>query len=286
MSVRIVTDSTAYLSPGVVQELDITVVPCHIQIGDRAYLDGVDIDEAMFTHLVYEQGMEAKTQPPSVADFYRVYRDLNRDSVDIVSIHVSGALSRTVENAAQAAGGLLGRCQISIIDAQTVSIGLGILVEAAARAAAAGQAADDIVRLIRGLIPQVYVVFFSENLDYLEQGGRIGHAQALLGTMLGIKPFLSLEEGEILPMEKVRTREEAIEKLVEFVSEFDFVKQLAIVKGAYSPRSEIDQLLERLADLFPDLRPQVISYGPVLASHVGPNTLGIIVYEESEFDDL
>lgn len=154
MSVRIVTDSTAYLSPDIVQELGVTVVPCHIQIGARTYLDGVDLDEATFAHLAYEQGLGVSTEPPTVEDFLEVYKDLNRDSADIISIHVSGALSETVENAAQAAGGLLGRCQISVIDAQTVSIGLGILVESAARAAAAGQSADDIVRLIRGLIPR------------------------------------------------------------------------------------------------------------------------------------
>lgn len=87
-------------------------------------------------------------------------------------------------------------------------------------------------------------------------------------------------------MEKVRTRDEALEKLIEFVSEFDLIRQLAIVRGTFSPQSEIDQLLERLAGLFPDIEPRVISYGPVLASHVGPNTLGIIVYEISEFDDF
>jgi len=284
MSVRIVTDSTAHLSPEVVRELNIVVVPCHIEIGGRDYRDGIDIDEQEFFRLVYEQGLEAWTRPPSVDEFQRVYHCLNQTSAEIVSVHVSGALSNTVQNAQRAASGLLGRCKTVVIDSQTVSMGLGILVEAAAYAAAEGMELDELVRLIRGLISQVYIVFFSDNLDYLERAGRIGHAQALLGSMLGIKPFLTLEEGDILPMEKVRTREEALEKLAEFVSEFDSIAQLVIAKGAFSPPEEIAQLKERLNDLFPDIEVPVISYGPVLTSHVGPNTLGVIVYEDLDLE--
>jgi DegV family protein with EDD domain len=283
MTVRIVTDSTVHLAPDVIQQFGIVVVPCRIRIDGKEYQDGIDLDEKDFYTLVYEQGKSAETCPPTVEDFYQVYRTLNQETTEIISIHISEALSRTCEHARRAVDMLLGQCKIIVIDSQTVSLGLGILVEAAARAAAEGQALDDIVRLVRGLIPQVYVVFFSENLDYLERGGRIGHAQALLGTMLGIKPFLTLEEGEILPMEKVRTRPEALEKLIEFVSEFDAIRQLAIVKGALSRADEIESLLASLHELFPDLDIPVIDYSPVLASHIGPNTLGMIVYEDASF---
>jgi DegV family protein with EDD domain len=283
MTVRIVTDSTVHLAPDVIQQFGIVVVPCRIRIDDREYLDGIDLGEEDFYSLVYEQGKSAETRPPLVEDLYSVYRTLNQETTEIISIHISEALSRTCEHARRAVDMLLGQCKIVVIDSQTVSMGLGILVEAAARAAAEGQALDDIVRLVRGLIPQVYVVFFSENLDYLERGGRIGHAQALLGTMLGIKPFLTLEEGEILPMEKVRTRPEALEKLIEFVSEFDAIRRLAIVKGALSRSDEIESLLASLRELFPALDIPVINYGPVLASHIGPNTLGMIVYEDASF---
>ena len=283
MTVRVVTDSTAHLAPDVVRALNVSIVPHHILIDGREYLDGVDLTESDFNLLVYEQGQVASTQPPTVEEFYAVYRDLNQESSDIVSIHVSEVLSDTVANARQAAGMLLGRCKIVVIDSQTLSMGLGILVETAARAAASGQSLDEIVRTVRGLVPQIYIVFFSENLEYLERGGRIGHAQALLGTMLGIRPFLTLEEGEIRPMEKVRTREEALEKLVEFVSEFDTVEQLYVIRGSFTPQEEIDLLLERFKVLFPDLAVPVVSYGPVVASHIGPHTLGVIVYERAEF---
>jgi DegV family protein with EDD domain len=238
----------------------------------------------MFYHLVYDQGLDVETLSPTAQEFYQAYREPNQSTSELLSVHLSGALSDTVAHAQDAASLLLGRCQIVVVDSQSISVGLGSLVEAAARAAAAGESLDDIVRLVRGLINQIYVVFFSESLDYLERGGRIGEAQALLGTMLGIKPFLTLEEGDILPIEKVRTREEAIEKLVEFISEFDAIKELTIVRGLHCPPEEIQALLERLQVMFPALQVPVVNYGPVVAAHVGPRTLGAIIYEEAEYE--
>jgi DegV family protein with EDD domain len=240
----------------------------------------VNLDSQEFYRLVYDQGQKPSTSSPTVEEFYRVYERLNRGTGGIISIHLAGTLSATVNNARQAADMLLGQCHIETLDSKTVSLGLGILVEAAARAAAERRPLDEILRLVRGMISQIYVVFFSESLAYLERGGRIGHAQALLGTILGIKPFLTLEEGEILPIEKVRTREQALEKLIEFVAEFDAIKQLAIVKSVADPTKETDSLIERLQAVFPDLEISIISYGLVLASHIGPDTLGIIVQED------
>jgi DegV family protein with EDD domain len=282
MTVRVVTDSSAYLRPGSVRELDITVVPFHIQLDGREFLDGVELNDEGFHHLVQEQGFRSRAVPPSVTEFQRVYERLNRETGEIIVILLSGALSKAAENAQIAADGLLGRCQIEVIDSKSVSAGLGILVELAGRAAAEGRPLDEIVRLVRGVIPQIYVVFFSDTLSYLERAGRIGHAQALLGTYLGIKPFLTLEEGAITPIEKVRTREEAVEKLLEFVTEFDAIQQLAIVKADTTPDQETALIIEELHQAFPKVEIPILSYGPVLASYIGLDTLGIIVHESYE----
>ena len=279
MTVRVVTDSTAYLEPGVVDELDIVVVPFRVTVDGQTYLDGVDLDEDAFGHLMSGQGKEAVASSPTVEDFGRVYEELAQETSEVITILVSGTLSQACENARLAASALLGRCQSEVVDSKTVSVGLGILVETASRAAVEGVSLDEIVRIVRGGIPQIYVVFLSDTLTYLENGGRIGHAQALLGTILGIKPFLTLEEGEITPIEKVRTRDQALEKLLEFVVEFDAIKQLAIVKSTSAPDEETDLIVERLRGVFPGLDVPVLSYGPVLASHIGPDTMGIIVHE-------
>jgi DegV family protein with EDD domain len=285
MSVRIVTDSAAYLSPALVRESGIAIVPFHVQVGGQAYLDGIDLDTAEYYRLLRDEGLEATVSPPTVEEYYRTYNELAESMGEILSIHPPESLTPAVNNARQAARMLLGRCEITVVDSRTISLGLGILVEAAVRAANEGRSFEEIVRIVRGLVPRIYIVFFSEGLEYLKRGGRIGEAQALLGTMLGIKPFLTLEEGEIQPMEKVRTREEAIEKLAEFVSEFDTIERLAIIRGMHERSAEIEFLTERLHTLFPELEAPVIHYGPVLASHIGPDNLGVIVYESFEFEE-
>jgi DegV family protein with EDD domain len=119
-------------------------------------------------------------------------------------------------------------------------------------------------------------------MDFLERGGRVGKAQAILGTMLNIKPLLHIEDGEIIPLEKVRTHEKAIEKLSEFVAEFAQLEQAAIVQRSLIPTQETRMFLERLTQLFPDMKFPIIQYGPLLASYAGPSAMGVVVYETPE----
>ena len=127
------------------------------------------------------------------------------------------------------------------------------------------------------MITQGYSVFFVETLDSLERGGRIGKAQALLGTMLDIKPLLIVEDGEIIPLEKVRTRAKAIDKLFEFVAEFARIEKMAILQSEFTEDTQL--LIEHIGTVFPDMEVPTLTYGPVLATHVGPDTMGVIVYE-------
>lgn len=281
--VAIVTDSTAYLEPGVAQELDITVIPLNVHIGDETLRDGIDITpEAFFQRL--DQGAPIpRTSPPSVQMFERTYANLHARTDQILSIHISGRLSQTLSHAQRGAESLLGRCRIAVIDSLTTSLGLGILAKAAAQAAQEDATLDEIVRIVRGMIPHIYIVFYVDEMDYLERGRRIGKAQAILGTMLNIKPLLFVEDGEIIPLEKVRTHEKAVEKLFEFVAEFSELEQAAIVQRHPSATDETRMLLERLEQLFPNVKFPVIQYGPVLASHIGPSAMGVVVYETPEW---
>jgi fatty acid-binding protein DegV len=122
-------------------------------------------------------------------------------------------------------------------------------------------------------------VLITDTLDYLEHSHLISPAQAILGTMLGIKPFLALEEGKIIPMEKVRSRERALDKLAEFASEFSNIEQMAILQSTPYPTEETKMLLERLALITPDRQFPIMLYGPLLASHIGPDAMGLVVYE-------
>jgi DegV family protein with EDD domain len=281
--VAIVTDSTAFLEPGAAQELDITVVPLNVHIGDEMLRDGIDITPEAFFQRLEQGGSIPRTSPPSVQTFERVYANLHTRTDQILSIHISGRLSQTLNHAQRGAESLLGRCKIVVVDSLTTSLGLGILAKAAAQAAQEGANLDEIVRLVRGMIPHIYIVFYVDEMDYLERGRRIGRAQAVLGTMLNIKPLLFVEDGEIIPLEKVRTHEKAVEKLFEFVAEFSELEQAAIVQRHPTPTEETKMLLERLEQLFPGMEFPIIQYGPVLASHIGPSAMGVIVYETPEW---
>jgi DegV family protein with EDD domain len=281
--VAIVTDSTAYLEPSVAQELQINVIPLSVHLGDETLREGIDITSEAFFQRLEQGGIIPRTSPPSVRSFEQLYASLHARTDEILSIHISGRLSQTVSHAQRGADSLLGRCSIAVVDSMTTSLGLGILAEASAKAAQQGADLEEVVRLVRGMIPHIYTVFYVDQMDYLERGNRIGRAQAILGTMLNVKPLLFVEDGEIIPLEKVRTHEKAVEKLFEFVAEFSELEQAAIVQRHANPTQETNLLLERLAQLFPDMKFPIIQYGPVLASQIGPAAMGVVVYETPEW---
>ena len=280
--VRVVTDSTAHLEPKVVEKLGIIVLPMRIRIGNEVIEEGPDLDKETFFRRMARSPTPPLSEPPPVDAFAKTYEALARSASHILSLHVSNKLSDACKVARQAANTLLGRCEITVVDSETISVGLGILVKAAAEAAAEGRSLEEITRIIRGMIPRIYAVFFVETLDYLEREGRIRPAQALLGTMLSIKPFLTMDEGELIPMEKVRSRDRAVDKLFEFISEFSDIEQITIQQSTPHPTEETKLLLERLDMAFPDLQVPIVVYGPTLASHLGLGALGVIVFEGEE----
>lgn len=275
--VKIVTDSTADMPPQVVDELGITIVPLTIQLGQKTLRDSVDITPADFVQRMSRTTTPPTTIAPTQRQFEDLYNELIKGGNEIVSIHVSSKLSQTYRNASRAALPLLGRSKISVIDSQLITVGLGMLVTAAGRAAAQGASLEEVVKLVRGMIPRIYIGFFVETLDYLERGGRIGKAQALLGNMLNIKPLLILEEGEIVALEKVRTRAKAIEKLVEFITEFTHIQKMVVLHG--NTPQDVATLIEQTNLLMPNLDISVDHYGPTMATHVGTDALGVVVYE-------
>src|SRR5258706_15869244 len=185
---HIVTDSSApFFDPDFPAKHGVTVVPLTIQFGNTAYLDGVDMDNERFFRELAQGAPIPTAAAPSAKRFAGVYEEICRQNGNVVSIHVSSRLSRTLHNARAGAEEALGRCKIQTIDSLSTSIGLGLLVEAAARAAEAGAAQYDIVRIVRGMIPRMYAVFFIETMEFLANAERIGKAQAVLGAMLGIK---------------------------------------------------------------------------------------------------
>ena len=172
--------------------------------------------------------------------------------------------------------------EIMVLDSLTTSTGLGLLALAAAEAVATGASAEEATRVVRMRIPNVYAIFFLETMKYLQHSGRVDISQATLAAMLGIKPIIALESGELIPFEKVRTRTQALERLIEFASEFPQIEQLAVLRGRARVASAARQLRSRVADAYPDARITNAIFGPALAALIGPDGLGIILCEASE----
>jgi DegV family protein with EDD domain len=280
-NVRVITDITAYLEPDVIAQHQITVLPVEIRFGDERFrISSQDSWDRFYQRIAQGPAQSAAaTIPASV--FQEAYSRLNRETEEILVIPGSSKLSQAYAEAKIAARGFLGRCRIVVMDSMLASWGLGLVVQAAAEAATQGHPLDGVVRLVRGMLPHIYLVFFVERLDYLERGGRISPAQALLGTILRIKPLLLVEDGDIVPLEKVRTRTMAIEKVADFVAEFAAIQQVVILTSPLD--NEINELVSELRDhlsaALPGQRFPIVEYDPILACHLGPEALGVVVYE-------
>jgi DegV family protein with EDD domain len=280
-TVRIITDATAVLQPEFIGDHQITILPLEIQVGDQKFAIGPGDDPTPLFRKMAEGPAETAQATVRSGALEEAYERLCRDTEEILVIPSSSKLSDIYEKARAIARTFLGRCRITVVDSMSASWGLGLMVRAAARAASQGQVLDEVVRLVRGMLPHIYLVFLVERLDYLERGGRIGVAQALLGTMLRIKPLLLMEGGDIIPMEKVRTRAMAIEKLVDFVAEFASIQQVVILRSPLENgmNEAIGPLQQMLGEILPKQEFPIINYDPLLACHLGPEAVGVVVYE-------
>lgn len=284
--VRVVTDSTAsFETPNVIEDYDIKVLPITLKFGDQQLQDDIEIShDEVFQRLRLAPG-SLQTEPPPLTAIETVFQDLNKQTDKICVLVHSQKLSDIFSRAQAARSGLLGRCEIMVIDSQTTSLGLGYLVEAIASAAADGASLDDAVRIARSMIPRIYSVYYVDTLDYIQRAGLIGQTQALLGAMLNIKPMLTIEDGRLIVMEKVRTHSQAIDKMVEFVSEFTHIERLGIVQNTTRITDRTRMLQDRLALAFNQLQYPVVVYEPLIASMIGPDAMGMYVVEGAPEDD-
>jgi len=275
--IAIVTDSSSDISSHFAAELGITVVPIRISFGTKVYYDGVDIDRTDFYRNLTKSTLPPTAEPPLPEEFQREYSRLLKGTDQILSIHISSRLNKTVQVAQEATKALLGRNKITVVDSRMISWGLELLVTVAAEAAQRGASVEEIVRLIRGMIPHIYMVFFAENLDYLERHGHLGRGRIFTDNLPGVRPLLIMEDGEVVSMEKVRSRGKSVDRLFEFVTEFARFDQVMILQGR--PSDEPQELFKRLIEAFPEKRLDIKPYGLTLGTYLGPDALGVAVYE-------
>jgi DegV family protein with EDD domain len=273
MSVRIVTDSAADLPADEVARLDVEVVPLSIRFGADEFTDGVDLSVSEFYERLASSADLPETSAPSPGAFEAAYRRQAEAGADsVVCINLSSGLSATIQSAQNAATAVAGDIDVRVVDSRSITSGLGTQVTIAAEAAAGGASADEIVALVEGLSTRTHVLGALDTLDNLRKGGRIGGAQALLGSLLSIKPLLDISSGEVAEAGKARTRRKALEWLRDQLFALPDVDHLCVSHGM---APDVDEMLALIAPRYPADKVRVATIGPTIGTHAGPRVMGL-----------
>jgi len=267
--IQIVTDSTADIPP----ELNegVTVVPCFVEFGAMSYLDGVDLTREQFYARLANTDVMPTTAAPGVGMFEETYRRVAGDSDEVISIHVASTLS-TIFNSARLGAQAVDPERITVYDSESVTLGMGWMCLAAARAARQGLSRERIVKLLDEMKTRAHIFAALDTLEFLRRSGRVNWASAMVGQVLHIKPIVSVYRGVVKLLERVRTRARSIERLKELAQSLGPLESLAVLHTtAYEAAL---QLARDLAHLAPPPIP-VVEVTPVIGSHVGLNGLGL-----------
>lgn len=272
MTVRIVTDSACDLSSEETSSLGIDVVPLSIRFGDQQFLDRDELSVDDFYEKMAASDDLPQTAAPAPGAFETVFRDRLEEGADaVVCINLSAGLSATLQSAETGARDLDG--DIRLVDSLSITGGLGTMVLEAARAANSGASADEVVALVENLRSRTRVYGAIDTLENLKKGGRIGNAQALLGSVLSIKPLIDISSGVVEEAGRQRTRKKSLGWLRDKVAEHgDAISNLSVM---HAQADDIDVLLEMLAALVDPADMRVGVIGPVVASHGGPGVVGM-----------
>ncbi len=275
VAVRIVVDSTADLPKDQAEELGIRVVPLTVHFGEESFRDGVDLDtDGFYAKLATSRVMPTTAAPPSGL-FEEAYRQLIKEGADgILSLQLSGALSATYNSAVLGAEALKEeKVPIEVVDSRWVSAGIGIPAMEAARAAKAGKSLAECKQIAQDLFARMHIYAVLDTLEFLQRGGRIGKARQLVGTLLNVKPMLTVRDGVVQPLENVRTRSKAYERLAQLLQQLGPIEMVGV---AQSDEAIGEQLTKAIQGVYsgPLLRYKL---GPVIGAHTGPGTAAICV---------
>jgi DegV family protein with EDD domain len=273
MSIAVVTDSTSDLPADLAAKHGITVVPLNVHFGLQSYQDGVTIKADEFYERLASGGELPKTSQPSVGTFVETYQQVAETHDQIISVHLSHKVSATYNSAVQAAREVEGDVRIEVIDTLQASMALGLVAVGVAKRVADGASFDEAVDAARRMSPRAKFLGLVETLEYLQKGGRIGKAQALVGSLLRIKPLLGLVDGEAHAIDRVRTRAKGIDRVVEMVAENAPLESLCVL---YTTEPDVAAgIVERVRPIGPSDGVLTAQLGPVVGTYLGPGMLGI-----------
>ena len=280
MTVAIVTDSTADLPADLVAQEGIRVIPLNVHFGTEVFRDGVDLDADRFYEMLTGGDVFPTTSQPSVGAFADLYRELSETCDAIISVHISSKISGTCNSALQAKEAIgEGTCRIEVVDTLQASMSLGLIALGVADAIRAGAGLDEALETADRLTRSARLFGVIDTLEYLHKGGRIGRAQMLLGSVLKMKPVLSLVDGVAAPVERTRTLARGIRRLRTICEEMAPLSALSVID---STEPEVaDRLAADVADFAPDGQVLRARFGPILGTYLGPRAIGIALTSEN-----
>jgi DegV family protein with EDD domain len=281
--IKIVTDSTCDLPVDVLRRYDVHIVPINIQFGRENFKEGIDIDQATFYRKIDELGIIPTTSQPSAGEFVEAYRGLARQgATSIISLHVTGKLSGTVQSAELAKSMIADEVDVHVFDSLNGSAGLGFMIVEAARLAEARRSPQEIMHRLEEMRPHVHIFLALANLKFAQMSGRVGKLQGALASMLDVKPIIGLDDGLLDVVERVRTRKAALSRMLAKMAErvgTDAPVNLAVIH-AEAP-DEARETLDQAKRIFQCNETFVDDLAISLAVHFGPGTVGVVAYRVS-----
>jgi len=280
MTVKIVTDSVSDLSPQIAAELDITVVPLNVHFGTEVYRDGIDLTSDQFYDRLAHSKVLPVTSTPTPQAVADMCDKLAEETGEILFITISNRLSGTYWAVLQGVNLMKQKCRVEVIDSQLAIIAEGLLVIATAKAAQGGASLDELVDKTHRNMERIDLRATFDTLDYLKRGGRIGKAEAFLGSILKINPIITLKDGVIEPAGRTRSRTKAIELMCSFVEDYSHIEELA-VEDATTP-ADTDLIVGQLSSKYPRDRIYRSRPSAVIGTHTGPGLLVVAVLGDKD----
>lgn len=283
MNIKLVTDSTADIPQEALEQYGIEVVPLKVHFGEEEFIDSVTIHSQEFYEKLAQSNVMPTTSQPSPVEFLEVYKKLMADDPDvcIISIHLSANLSGTYQSAVLAKSLLEDEAaNITIIDSKSASYGIGMLVIAAAQAIAQGKSLDEVIEEVYALRNDMRLYFLVDTLEYLQKGGRIGKAASIVGSLLNVKPILSLDqEGEVVSVDRVRGHKKALGRIIELLQQ-DFApgQPLSLTVAHSNAKDYAEEVSALMKEHFTIEQLLYTSLSPVIGTHTGPGTIAVLVH--------
>ncbi|MEK3992174.1 DegV family protein [Robertmurraya sp. FSL R5-0851] len=273
MKTAVVTDSTAYIPKDLRDKLDIHMIPLSVIFGTETYREEIEITASDFFEEVKNRELPTTSQPP-VGEFVQLFEQLSKDYDSVVSIHLSSGISGTFQGAVSA-GEMVENIDVFAFDSEISCMVQGFYVLEAAQMAQEGKGPEEIMSRLEEMKKTLYAYFMVDDLSHLQRGGRLSSAQALIGSLLQVKPLLHFQDKKIVPFEKIRTRKKAMRRMVDLLAEASAGEQYRAVIIHANREQEANEWKKELEAELPNVEFVISYFGPVIGTHLGEGSMGL-----------